>query len=86
MAALNIKNEETYQLVRELTSITGESLTQAVTESVRERLDRKRDALERDERKAYWLRKGRENRERIHDLVPSTEISDFLYDEYGLPK
>jgi len=39
---LNIKNEEAQLLVRELAKLTGESMTEAVTKSVRERLDRVR--------------------------------------------
>ena len=39
---LNIKNEETQKLVRELARLTGESMTAAITEAVRERLDRVR--------------------------------------------
>ncbi len=38
--SLNIKNAETYRLVRELADLTGESMTGAVTEAVRERLER----------------------------------------------
>jgi antitoxin VapB len=38
--SLNIKNEETHRLVQELASLTGESMTAAVTEAVRERLER----------------------------------------------
>ena len=41
--ALNIKNEHTQQLVQDLMNVTGESMTAAVTEAVRERLDRIRD-------------------------------------------
>jgi len=40
--ALNIKNQDTHRLVKELASVTGESMTEAVTEAVRERLDRLR--------------------------------------------
>jgi antitoxin VapB len=36
--SLNIKNPETYRLVKELADATGESMTTAVTEAVRERL------------------------------------------------
>ena len=39
---LNIKNAETHRLVQELAALTGESMTAAVTEAVRERLDRLR--------------------------------------------
>ncbi len=37
---LNIKNEETHRLAQELARLTGESITAAVTEALRERLDR----------------------------------------------
>jgi antitoxin VapB len=40
--AFSIKNDETDLLVRELVALTGESLTEAVTVSVRERLERQR--------------------------------------------
>ena len=39
---MNIKNKEANQLARQLSKLTGESLTTAVTEAVRERLDRVR--------------------------------------------
>lgn len=35
---LNIKNKETYKLAQELSKITGKSMTFAVTEAVREKL------------------------------------------------
>jgi len=38
--SLNIKNERTVALVRELAAPTGESQTSAVEEAVRERLER----------------------------------------------
>jgi formate--tetrahydrofolate ligase len=38
--ALNIKNEATLKLAKDLAELTGESMTAAVTEAVRERLDR----------------------------------------------
>ena len=40
--SMNIKDKETYRLTKRLTELTGESLTTAVTEAVRERLDRVR--------------------------------------------
>jgi antitoxin VapB len=42
--SMNIKNKEAHQLTEELAKLTGESLTAAVTEAVRERLDRLRQA------------------------------------------
>ena len=37
---MNIKNEEAQKLAHELSELTGESLTTAITEAVRERLER----------------------------------------------
>ena len=84
--SLNIKNEETCQLARELALLTGETMTGAITVALRERLERERKArsvetLVQDlkviaHRCASTLRGG-----------PSTiEHGDFLYDERGLPK
>ena len=40
--SMNIKNKETYRLAKQLSKLTGETLTTAITEAVRERLDRVR--------------------------------------------
>jgi antitoxin VapB len=40
--ALSIKTDEADKLARELAKLTGESMTQAVTEALRERLSRER--------------------------------------------
>lgn len=44
--ALSIKNEEADALARELAALTGESLTDAVVQSLRERLERKRAVVD----------------------------------------
>ena len=44
---LNIKSEDGYRLATELSALTGESLTQAVTEALRERLEREQRARDR---------------------------------------
>lgn len=58
--ALSIKNEEADHLARELTRLTGESLTDAVVISLRERLERQR--IQRDTRPlpARLMELGRE--------------------------
>lgn len=48
--ALNIKDSGTDRLVRELAAETGESLTTAITVAVRERLERIRGAVPREQR------------------------------------
>lgn len=80
--SLNIKNGETYRLVRELADLTGESMTGAVTEAVRERLGR----LRSDFRAEDILELAREIRDRLPAGYLDTDISDLLYDENGMPK
>ena len=81
--ALNIKNEETCRLARELAELTGETMTEAVTVALRERLERQREIAER-------LKSIREISKRVSSRLgpgPSAvEHGDFLYDENGLPK
>lgn len=84
--SLNIKNAETTRLIRELAEVTGESMTGAVTEAVRERLERLRR-----------LDDGPGMADRIHAIAVAMrarlpddffdiEHGDLLYDEDGLPK
>ena len=81
--SLNIKNEETCQLARELAELTGETMTGAITVALRERLERQREIAERlkrmraiSKRAAKLLREG----------GPPIDHGDFLYDENGLPR
>jgi antitoxin VapB len=79
--SLNIKNEETYRLAQELAAITGESMTAAVTEAVRERLNRvkSKDMAER------IMKIAKECSARLKGK-PLPDIDEFLYDENGLFK
>jgi antitoxin VapB len=83
--SLNIKNEKTHRLVRELAETTGESMTAAVDKAVRERLervrrDKKGDLAER------LLQIGRECAPLWKEPYKSMDHGDLLYDEKGLPK
>ena len=83
--SLNIKNEETHQLARELAQLTGETMTGAITIALREKLDKER----RERSVKARIQKLRAIRERCRSLLkdgPSAvEHGDFLYDENGLP-
>lgn len=79
---LNIKNEETYRLVRELADLTGESMTGAVTEAVRERLERLRGDFQTQD----VIDLAREIREHLPPGYLEVDHGDLLYDENGLPK
>jgi len=80
--SLNIKNEQTHRLVQELAALTGESMTAAVTEAVRERLDRVRDKG----MKERIMKIAKESGPRWKEPYKSIDHGDLLYDEKGLPK
>ena len=78
--SLNIKNEEAHRLARELANLTGESMTAAVSEAIRERLERVR---------------SKSMAERLMQIAkecgplwkkPHVSVDELLYDEKGLPK
>jgi antitoxin VapB len=82
---LNIKSEETHRLARELARLTGESMTAAVTEAVRERLDRvrNRQAIGLADR---LLAIGKDCAVRLKEPFRSADHGDLLYDQSGLPR
>jgi antitoxin VapB len=85
--ALNIKDEETHQLVSQLARLTGESLTTAVKVSVKERLDRQQKARKGESRLEWLNRISAETAAIMNDGRTSKELMDELYDEEtGLPK
>jgi antitoxin VapB len=82
--SLNIKDPEAHKLAQLLASETGESLTAAVIQALRERLDavrrrRKRDALLAEihtiSARSAEILKG-----------PPIDHAELLFDEHGLPK
>lgn len=84
--ALSIKNRKADRLARELAELTGETLTDAVTNALRERLER-------------WQRRSRKGRRSLSeelleigrrcsrlDVLDDREASLILaYDDNGLP-
>ncbi len=84
--SLNIKNPETYRLAKELADETGESMTGAVTEAIRERLDRLRFEKSREGMAERIHAIAAEMRARLPDDFFDIDHADLLYDEDGLPK
>jgi antitoxin VapB len=82
--SLNIKNEETHRLVRQLARLTGESMTAAVDKAVRERLERVRH--KKGGLAERLLQIGRECAPLWKEPYKSMDHGDLLYDEKGLPK
>jgi antitoxin VapB len=80
----NLKNKETYRLARQLAKLTGESLTTAITQAVRERLDRLR--RERDVYVERLLQIGRDCAAHLKEPFRTIDHEHMLYDDRGLPK
>ena len=83
--AMNIKNDEAQKLARKLCELTGESLTAAVTEAVRERLERIQSAQGAGLADRL-LRIGKDSAAHLKEPFRSAEHGDILYDERGLPR
>jgi antitoxin VapB len=83
--AMNIKNDEAQKLAHKLSELTGESLTGAVTEALRERLERIQSA--QDVSLAERLvRIGRDCAAHLKEPYRSVDHAELLYDEHGLPR
>jgi antitoxin VapB len=82
---MNIKNPETQRLIQDLAALTGESLTAAITEAVRERLDR----VQRDRGISLAdqiMTIGKDCSTHLKEPFRSIEHGDLLYDSRGLPR
>ncbi|HEY7839432.1 MAG TPA: type II toxin-antitoxin system VapB family antitoxin [Terriglobales bacterium] len=82
--SMNIKSAETHRLAQELAQRTGESLTQAVTVAVRERLERVRAG--RAGMAERLLAIGRDFTAHMDESFRDVDHGDLLYDERGLPR
>jgi len=83
--ALNIKNKQTQRLAQELAELTGESMTAAVTEAVRERLDRVR-GKQGTSLADLLLKIGKDCSAHLDEPYRSVDHGELLYDEKGLPR
>jgi antitoxin VapB len=81
--SLNIKDPEAHRLAHAIARTTGESMTRAVTEALRERYAR----LEQRKGKASVEELGMiAKRAAAHVHGPYLTHGDYLYDDSGLPK
>lgn len=82
--ALSIKNSEVDRLARELSNVTGETITEAISQALKERLER-----ETGKPKGNKLReeiKRIQNRiDRLSRLDDRTDEEILGYDKHGLP-
>ncbi len=83
--ALSIKNPETERLARELAQATGESLTEAVTKALRERLLREAGHKGDREQIRAEIRRIQARVAALPVLDDRTPDEIIGYDEHGLP-
>lgn len=84
--SLNIKNEETHRLARELAALTGESMTGAITVALRERLERESRSRSVESRLQELQTIRRRCASLLNDGPLAVEHGDFLYGDDGLPR
>jgi len=80
---LNVKDPEAHRLAAAISQATGETLTRAVTEALRERYERlqhRRGKATVEELLAIAKRASSQVKR------PYLDHAEFLYDEHGLPK
>jgi len=84
--ALSIKDPEADRLARELAEVTGESLTEAVTNALRERLRHFRSDTRTEEQYLADVRRIIDDYK--HNRVVDHRTADEIigYDENGLPR
>lgn len=83
--SLNLKSDEAHRLARELADATGESMTAAVIEAMRERLLRLRRGSQ-EEFVQRLLMIGRDCAAHLTEEERTMDPDDLLYDERGLPR
>jgi antitoxin VapB len=82
--SLNIKSAEADRLVEALSSLTGESKTQAVIEALRERLERQRRERDQTALSVELVAIGKRCAD--YGRREPRDHGDYLYDERGLPR
>ncbi len=82
--SLNIKDSETHRLAKALATETGETMTRAVTQALRERLERIRRRQRPEDTTAELLAIGR----RCAGALEGKPVdhATLLYDERGQPR
>ena len=81
--SLNIKDPEAHRLAQAIAQETGETMTRAVTEALRERYERIQSRFGKASVEELRAIAGRAA---AHVKRPYLDHAEFLYDEHGLPK
>jgi antitoxin VapB len=81
---LNIKDPEAHKLAQQLARETGETMTAAVTQAIRDRLEAVRRRRKQDATYDALMEIGKRGAEMFKG--PYIDHAELLYDEKGLPK
>jgi antitoxin VapB len=81
--SLNVKDPEAHRLAQAIAQATGETMTRAVTEALRERYER---LQRRDPEMLAADIRAIAKRAAAHIKRPYLDHAELLYDEHGLPK
>jgi antitoxin VapB len=81
--SLNIKDPEAHRLAQAIAKATGDSMTRVVTEALRERFERLKQA---DGKASVEELLAIAQRAAAHVKGPYADHADYLYDDRGLPK
>jgi antitoxin VapB len=82
--SLNIKDPEAHKLAQQLATETGETMTSAVIQAIRDRLEAVRRRRKRDATLAAIHAISKRSAELLKG--PYIDHAEFLYDEHGIPK
>jgi antitoxin VapB len=81
--SLNVKDPEAHRLAQAISQVTGETMTRAVTEALRERYER----LQKHDPEALSAEiRAIAKRAATHIKRPYLDHAKLLYDDNGLPK
>ena len=79
------QNDEILQLAGELANLTGETVDEAVTVALRERLERVKHERSVEERLQALRAISQRTAKMLRDGPSAVDHGDLLYDERGLP-
>jgi antitoxin VapB len=82
--SLNIKSPEAHELAAQLARLTGESMTKAVTEAIRDRLEREK--MRRDKDKLFGELMKIAEQCAAYPRRDDRTLEELLYDQRGLPR
>ena len=83
--AMNIKNSETLKLAKQLAKRTGETMTAAITEAVRQRLERLPQEQGTD-LATRLVMIGKDCAAHLREPFRTVDHGELLYDKEGLPR